>query len=83
METGSMRKAFFYLEAFLMGKKNAGIAFVRAVLRGQCCEYTIGPRARAMLHTLTFSEGAIFKGTSSAISGGTLERGRFVQYQSS
>ena len=46
---------------FWWAKQNAGIAFVRAVLQGQCCEYTIGQRASksyvALLHTLTFSEG--------------------------
>ena len=60
---------------------------MRAVLQGQCCEYTIGQRASksyvALLHTLTFSEGEIFKGASSAMSGGLEERGRFAQYQSS
>ena len=55
---------------------------MRAVLQGQCCEYTIGQRASksyvALLHTLTFSEGEIFKGASSAMSGGLVERGRFA-----
>ena len=79
VETGSVREAFFYLDAFLMdGQKDAGIPALQAGLTSAVL-WILLAKELCCLHSLTFSEGAMFTRISSDISGGMLEWGRICE----